>query len=446
MNTITRKKKPNKRLLFLIAVSFIIFGYGIFFEKSLYWDQQVGRDFFLFRSGRSTSTEKDDRRVNGSANDIPVAATIVPKIKVDFYGGSISNGSGLHNSRNRFTDIIGEELKQVELQNKAIGGAGAQHWLHCGIQPVDVIVSEFRINERNTRVLEEWYMMTSKFAQHTVVLDLWSWLTPPHITGRYSATERALRNLKKKFPHVNQTFSILSLSNRDKDVWREKVPGFFNYTDTDRPISEKCYANVLESDQEDAGLKRWCTRAHANEMQHGRESYHRDVSSSLAKHMKDHVLPFISLGETPSSETERLCIGSWGWGAFRDVDQFNETLIVGETTFQFSSPLSKRKDKLTLNTNSTSSTVRLDCPAPYNSMTLGHIVHSDLEESAIFEVNGKNISTHDHLEERPHIRIRKYTEQSFKTPLDISISSLHPGAYLELTDVVCKKENVTGSD
>ena len=444
MNTsITRKKKPNKRLLFLIAVSFIIFGYGIFFEKSLYWDQQVGRDFFLFRSGRSTSTEKDDRRVNGSANDIPVAATIVPKIKVDFYGGSISNGSGLHNSRNRFTDIIGEELKQVELQNKAIGGAGAQHWLHCGIQPVDVIVSEFRINERNTRVLEEWYMMTSKFAQHTVVLDLWSWLTPPHII---SAAELALHNLKKKFPHVNQTFSILSLSNRDKDVWREKVPGFFNYTDTHRPISEKCYANVLESDQEDAGLKRWCTRAHANEMQHGRESYHRDVSSSLAKHMKDHVLPFISLGETPSSETERLCIGSWGWGAFRDVDQFNETLIVGETTFQFSSPLSKRKDKLTLNTNSTSSTVRLDCPAPYNSMTLGHIVHSDLEESAIFEVNGKNISTHDHLEERPHIRIRKYTEQSFKTPLDISISSLHPGAYLELTDVVCKKENVTGSD
>ena len=441
MNIITRKTK--------LAVSFIIFGnYCLLFEKILYWrDQQVRRDFFLFRSGRSTSTERDERRVNGSANDIPVAATIVPKIKVDFYGGSISNGSGLHNRRNRFTDIIGEELKQVELQNKAIGGAGPQHWLHCGIQPVDVIVSEFRLNEGDTRVLEEWYMMTSKFAQHTVVLDLWSWLNPPHITG-YSNTELALHNLKKKFPHVNQTFSILSLSNRDKDVWREKVPGFFNYTDTDRPISEKCYVNVLESDQEDARLKRWCRQAHANNMQHGRESYHRDISSSLAKHMKDHVLPFISLGETPSSETERLCIGSWGMmtAAWRDVDLFKKHLIVGETTFQFSSPLSKRQDKLTLNTNSTSSTVRLDCPAPYNSMILGYIVHSDLEESAIFEVNGKNISTHDHLEKRPHIRIRKYTEQSFKTPLDISISSLHPGAYLELTDVVCKKENVTGSD
>ena len=182
-------------------------------------------------------------------------------------------------------------------------------------------------------------------------------------------------------------------------------------------------------------------------MQHGRESYHRDVSSALAKHMQEHVLPLISPGETPSSETERLCIGSWGmkWAAFMGVDQFKETLIVGETTFQFSSPLSKRKDKMTLNTNSTSSTVRLDCPTPYNSMILGHIVHSDLEESAIFEVNGKNISTRDHHEQRPHIRIRKYT-QSFKTPLDISISSLHPGAYLELTDVVCKKENVAGSD
>ena len=50
---------------------------------------------------------------------------------------------------------------------------------------------------------------------------------------------------------MNQTFSFLSLSNSDKDLWREKVPGFFNYTDNDRPISEKCYANILESDQED---------------------------------------------------------------------------------------------------------------------------------------------------------------------------------------------------
>ena len=171
-------------------------------------------------------------------------------------------------------------------------------------------------------------------------------------------------------------------------------------------------------------------------MQHGRESYHRDISSSLAKHMKEHVLPLISSGETPSSEREKICIGSWG---------FKEKLIVGEMAFQFSSPLSKRKDKLTLNTNSTSSTVRLDCPAPYSSMILGHILHSDLEESVIFEVNGKNISTHDHLERRPHIRIRKYTEQSFKAPLDISISSIHPGSYLELTNAVCKKK-VTGYD
>lgn len=223
------------------------------------------------------------------------------------------------------------------------------------------------------------------------------------------------------------------------------MPGFFNYTGDDKLISEKCYANLLESNQEDRELESWCKRNHANEMQHGREPYHRDVASALAKHLQEHALPLVVSGETPSSDTEKLCIGSWGmmWAAFRDVDQFRETLIVGETTFQFSNPLSKRVDKMTLNSNSTQSAVRLDCPAPYNSMILGHIVHSDLEESAIFKVNGKNISTHDHEEKNPHIRIRLYTE-SFKTPLDISLSSLHPGAYLELTDVVCQKEN--GSD
>jgi len=371
-------------------------------------------------------------------------------ITIDFYGGSITYGGGLKNLNDRYSDIIGKELDEFELQrnNKAIGGAGPGHWVQCGIQPVDVIVSEFRINEGRLGLLEEWYMTTSKFAQHTVVLDLWSWLTPPS-ANNITATERALQNLKKKFPHINQTFSILSLSNRDKDVWREKVPGLFNYTagTDDRPISEKCYANAVERGKEDPKLKELCIRAHANEMQHGREAYHRDVASSLAQHMKDHVLPIISPGGTPSSESRKLCFGNWGMPVTYN-DGFPGNVIVGETAFQFSSsPLSKSTIKMTLNTNSTSSRVRLDCPTPYNSMTLGYIVHSDLEESVIFDVNGLNISTHDHLERRPHIRIRKYTEQSFKTPLDVSLSSLHPGAYLELTDVVCKVENVTtGSD
>ena len=373
-----------------------------------------------------------------------VSPALNKKIKIDVYGGSITAGSGIHCNYNRFADIIGEEVKEVEVENKGMRGAGPQHWLHCGIKPVDVIVSEFRINERDPNVLEEWYMMTDKFAQHTVILDLWSWLTPPLSTSAEPATKLALHNLRKTFPHVNQTFSILSLSDRDKNIFREKIPSFFNYTGDDA-IPEECYANVLGGGK-DKNISTWCRHRHYSKMQHGLEPYHRDVASSLAKHIKEHVLPLVSLRQTPSLEPARVCIGSWGSGpGSRHQDSLPgevslDTLIVGETNFQISSPLSKREDKMTLNTNSISSKVRLDCPAPHNSMILGHIMHSDLEESGIFEVNGKNISTHNHDEHRPHIRIREYTKQSFKTPVDISVRSLRPGAYLELTDVVCKTE------
>ena len=193
----------------------------IFNEKEVDDDDEI-----KVVDGSTISNENGNDKDGGEeklSTDANIPTTIVPNIKVDIYGGSISYGGGLHNSQNRFTDIIKEELKQAEVQNKAIGGAGPQHWLHCGIKPADVIVSEFRINEGNQTVLEKWYMMTSKYAQHTVVLDVWSWLSPPHITG-YAATENALHKLKMKFPQINQTYSILSLSNRDKDSLTTLTP------------------------------------------------------------------------------------------------------------------------------------------------------------------------------------------------------------------------------
>jgi hypothetical protein len=68
------------------------------------------------------------------------------------------------------------------------------HWLLCGLEPADVIVSEFRINEGNVNNLEQWYSLARRYAQHIVILDLWSWLRPPK-TGRPSATVQALLNL-----------------------------------------------------------------------------------------------------------------------------------------------------------------------------------------------------------------------------------------------------------
>ena len=176
-------------------------------------------------------------------------------------------------------------------------------------------------------------------------------------------------------------------------------------------------------------------------MQHGTDAYHRDVAAALAAHLRDHVLPRVSPGGTPALAPERLCVGSWGSGPRSPENTLtSDVLAVGETDFQMSSPLSRREDKRTLNTNATSSTVRLDCPAPYNAMILGHVAHSDYEESATFVANGRAVSTHDPRERRPHVRTRQYTARSFRTPVDIFVSSLRLRAYAELTDVVCTAE------
>jgi hypothetical protein len=308
------------------------------------------------------------------------------------------------------------------------------HWLLCGLEPADVIVSEFRINESNANHLEWWYHLARRYAQHIVILDLWSWLNPPQ-TGRPPATVQALLNLKKRFPDINQTqFSILSLSDRDVSVWREKVASFFNYSGTARPIPQKCYDSVISRNVTPPEC-----RNYGGEMQHGQGAYHMDVGASLAKHMKDHVLPLVSPGRKTLVEQTALCIGGWGKERKR-VLPWN-TSLVGETNFQFRNPFSSRVDKVTLNTNSALSKLRLDCPTPYNSsMRIGFISHSDLKESCLFEVNGVNVSTHDATNWKAGIRTRQYTDESFSPPVDISVLTLQPGAYLELTDIVCKRD------
>jgi hypothetical protein len=306
------------------------------------------------------------------------------------------------------------------------------HWLLCGLEPADVIVSEFRINEGNVNNLGQWYSLARQYAQHIVILDLWSWLSPPK-TGRPPATVQALLNLNKRFPGSNQTFSILSLADRDVSVWREKVASFFNYSGTARPIPQKCYESVISRNVTYPEC-----RNYASEMQHGQGPYHMDVATSLAKHMKDHVLPLISPGRRTLVEQTALCIGGWGHERER-VLPWN-TSLVGETNFQFRNPFSSRVDKVTLNTNSALSKLRLDCPTPFNSsMRIGFILHSDLKESGLFEVNGVNVSTYDATNWKAGIRTRQYTRESFSPPVDISVLTLQPGAYLELTDIVCKR-------
>jgi hypothetical protein len=74
-----------------------------------------------------------------------------PKIKIDFYGGSLSSSVGRdfdEYESKRFSTIFGEKLG-AHAVNKAIPASGPSFHFVCGIEPTDIIsiISEFRINE-----------------------------------------------------------------------------------------------------------------------------------------------------------------------------------------------------------------------------------------------------------------------------------------------------------
>ena len=95
-------------------------------------------------------------------------------VDVHVYGGSISAGSGTTTS---YAQMLQKHFPKWNIVNYAIGGSGVICWLDCGISTADIIISEFRINEWDVDRLRKWFSLTSSKAKHTIVLDLWSWLT-----------------------------------------------------------------------------------------------------------------------------------------------------------------------------------------------------------------------------------------------------------------------------
>ncbi|GFH56382.1 hypothetical protein CTEN210_12858 [Chaetoceros tenuissimus] len=159
-------------------------------------------------------------------------------LKIDFYGGSISAGYDFLDHKNkRFSALVGKALG-VETSNLAIPAAGVSQHLLCGIDPADIIISEYRINEFSPLNLDAWYELLAQRAKHVIILDLWSWLTSP---STKSATIAAYERLQDK-----SKFSVINLPEQDKNVWPCLVPSFYNYT-SPNPFSgayipKQCYA------------------------------------------------------------------------------------------------------------------------------------------------------------------------------------------------------------
>jgi hypothetical protein len=391
-----------------------------------------------------------------------------PVIRVHVYGGSVTVGTNLDERNpgetfttldNRYTAVLSKLLgpnTNIQVTNKGLRAAGPRHWIECGIEPADIIISEYRLNEHSGRILRQWYDLTHKMAKHVVILDLWSWLEPPDglVGGPTIGAANSIRADWNQPYSYNTTFSILSLAQRDATSWRNKVAEFFDYghgPDAYQPIAKACHDSVFEKTDQEREILRSCRQNHANAMQHGRAAYHADIANALAQHLADHVLPVLGERQQPVHRPQSsLCFGEWGLGGKErpsdSLHPWNASVIVYNETrgFEQDSVWPKRPEKISLHSNSTSTMLTLTCPTngyyKYKSMLFGYIVHSDTNESASFLANCKQMSTH--MNSRvPHIRIRRYSKL-LSLPVVIKPLDIGPDAYIEITDVVCNVAEV----
>ena len=104
------------------------------------------------------------------------------------------------------------------------------------------------VNEWSTQRLKSWYELAQSQSKHLVVLDLWSWLTPPsNSTGK--PTIIALPTI------VNTSF--VSLDKTEQDTWRDLIPSYFNYSESlgygkvGEYIPQECYdSRYMRSENE----------------------------------------------------------------------------------------------------------------------------------------------------------------------------------------------------
>jgi len=274
-----------------------------------------------------------------------------------------------------------------------------------------------------------------------VVLDLWSWLTPPTTVG---VTINAL-------PTRVRT-SLVSLDKTEQNTWRDLIPSYFNYTgyEAAAQIPEECYDSRYERSQNKTHQMQICRKKYTSSMQHGTQVYHDQIARTLYNHLVPTVVTSIfkddgdHIDSTSRDNRSSLCIGEWGLIPDSKRGSWNTTIVYSKG-FSVNYPYeSFRKNalKITLNTNSTSSKLQLNCPPNYNTAKVGYMAHSDEKESGIIVINGAQISTHLEGDNRPHIRIRQYST-SLALPINVSIEELPIGQYIEFTGLICSSQNTS---
>ena len=187
-----------------------------------------------------------------------------------------------------------------------------------------------------------------------------------------------------------------------------------------------------------------------NVMQHGGKKYHRFIAAALATHIERLLTLGAVAPQTPDTPSrrgriagDRLCLGTWGdFPEYVQTDRIGignpglRAAILSQAGFQVSNLWPKSWTvKASLNANSTGASALLGCPGgTFATGRVAYIEHSLQAESATFTLNGEAVNTYRAA--KAVQRVRQFTAPH-SLPLRIRVTALHPGAYVEITNLVC---------
>ena len=366
-------------------------------------------------------------------------------INIVVFGGSISYGAGTSQSYSRSLEIALNAVIPVNVRvhnytTPACGPSVMRTSMMCGFPAcasMDLIITEFSINEKSIDELKSWYTFLQQECQiPIIVLNLWSWLEggPIDIFATQSDYEApAVKAMESQASfQVLQSPILVDFRAPSMRFWPHTFPftpsALFNKTE--EPVPDECGPHLTPA----------CSMQYANTLQHGNTAFHDLVAASLTYAVRalwtSGLFPRKFLNETQEqgnqgNSSKQLCFGTWGLNLVLlppDARTYLKQIIdvVHPTSgWHFGEPFAKNKGKVSLFTNSSELAQELviEIPPSVTNVSLWFVGHSTPDEVVRFEVrkaNGHdvvsfNISTS--IQGVPGLRIPEKADFSFDTEL-----------------------------
>lgn len=204
-------------------------------------------------------------------------------------------------------------------------------------------------------------------------------------------------------------------------------------------IDQECFANAKENTVTAKHVLQKCRHRFANEMQHGRKTFHLHVASRL-----DSIIRAVSFKHTHSFQTRlntsTSCYGAWG------VPTVKKHLgLIASANKGFIYSAIWRPDKVSFHSNTVNSSITFTCPTTYGR--IGYVAHSNRKESVQYIVNRVQMTSHreNHVK-NVNFRTEEYTSLT-SSPMVVTVLAVAAKkAHLEITTVVCTNVDEQGSD